>query len=73
MLRIADSDIVKIDSRHENKVLPTAVIDPTENQILSIEDIQKSQLITTIYHKNNPDIPFNFLLKSLMEHSVYSI
>ena len=33
VLRIADSDIVKIDSRHENKVFSTAVIDPADNQI----------------------------------------
>ena len=43
VLRIADSDIVKIDSRHENKVLSTAVIDPADNQILSVEDIQNRQ------------------------------
>ena len=73
VLRIADSDIVKIDSRHENKVFSTAVIDPADNQILSVEDIQKPQLVITTYHRNNPDVPFNFLQKSLMEHSVYSI
>lgn len=60
VLRIADSDIVKIDSHHENKRLSTAVYDPTDNQILSVEDIQKPQLIITTYHKNNPEIPFNF-------------
>ncbi len=60
VLRIADSDIVKIDSRHENKVLSTAVIDPADNQILSVEDIQKPQLVITTYHRNNPDVPFNF-------------
>lgn len=60
VLRIADSDIVRIDSRHENKVYSTAVIDPADNQILSVEDIQKPQLVITTYHKNNPDIPFNF-------------
>ena len=73
VLRIADSDIVKIDSRRENKVLSTAVIDPADNQILSVEDIQKPQLVITTYHRNNPDVPFNFLQKSLMEHSVYSV
>lgn len=60
VLRIADSDIVKIDSRHENKVFSTAVIDPADNQILSVEDIQKPQLVITTYHRNNPDVPFNF-------------
>ena len=56
----SDSDIVKIDSRHENKVFSTAVIDPADNQILSVEDIQKPQLVITTYHRNNPDVPFNF-------------
>ena len=60
MLRIADSDIVRIDSRHENKVFSAAMIDPADNQILSVEDIQKPQLVITTYHRNNPDVPFNF-------------
>lgn len=60
VLRIADSDIVKIDSHHETKRLSTAVYDPADNQLLSVEDIQKPQLVITTYHKNNPEIPFNF-------------
>lgn len=36
------------------------MIAPTENQILLIENIHKSQLAITTYHRNNPDIPFNF-------------
>ena len=60
VLKIADSDIVKIDSHLENKMLSTAVYDPIDNQLLSYEDIQKSQLVITTYHKNNPEIPFNF-------------
>lgn len=60
MLRIADSDIVRIDSRHENKVFSAAMINPADNQILSVEDIQKPQLVITTYHRNNPDVPFNF-------------
>ena len=60
VLRIADSDIIRIDSHHETKLLSTAVYDPTDNQLLSVEDIQKPQLVITTYHKNNPEIPFNF-------------
>ena len=45
---------------NENKVFSTAVIDPADNQILSVEDIQKPQLVITTYHRNNPDVPFNF-------------
>ncbi len=60
VLRIADSDIVSIDSHHENKRLSTAVYDPMDNQLLSVEDIQKPQLVITTYHRNNPEIPFNF-------------
>ncbi len=60
VLRIADSDIVKIDSHHETKRLSTAVYDPADNQLLSVEDIQKPQLVITTYHKNNPEVPFNF-------------
>lgn len=60
VLKIADSDIVKIDSHLENKMLSTAVYDPIDNQLLSYEDIQKPQLVITTYHKNNPEIPFNF-------------
>ena len=36
------------------------MIDPADNQILSVEDIQKPQLVITTYHRNNPDVPFNF-------------
>ena len=51
VLRIADSDIVKIDSRHENKVFSTAVIDPADNQILSVEDIQIDEIETQLHIK----------------------
>lgn len=60
VLRIADSDIVDIRSRHELKSLTTAVFDQQSNQLLSRDDIQKPQLVITTYHKNNPDIPFDF-------------
>lgn len=53
----------KSTARHENKVLSTAVIDPADNQILSVEDIQKPQLVITTYHRNNPDVPFNFFAR----------
>lgn len=61
VLRIADSDIVDIRSRHELKSLTTAVFDPqNNNQLLSRDDIQKAQLVLTTYHRNNPDVPFDF-------------
>ena len=60
VLKIADSDIVDICSRQELKSLTTAVFDPSENKLLSREDIQRPQLVITTFHKNNPDIPFDF-------------
>lgn len=61
VLRIADSDIVDIRSRHELKSLTAAVFDPqNNNQLLSRDDIQKPQLVLTTYHRNNPDVPFDF-------------
>ena len=61
MLHIADSDIVNVSSKHELKPYTTAVFDPLNNNtILSMDDIQKTQLIITTYHKNNPAVPFDF-------------
>lgn len=60
VLRIADSDIVDIRSRHELKPFTTAIFDSTSNQMLSRDDIQKPQLVITTFHKNNPAIPFDF-------------
>lgn len=60
VLKIADSDIVDIRSRQELKSLTTAVFDPSENKLLSRENIQRPQLVITTFHKNNPDIPFDF-------------
>lgn len=60
VLRIADSDIVDIRTRHELKPFTTAVFDPISNQLLSRDDIQKPQLVITTFHKNNPEIPFDF-------------
>lgn len=42
------------------KPLTTAVFDPQSNLLLSRDDIQKTQLVITTFHKNNPDIPFDF-------------
>lgn len=61
VLHIADSDIVNVSSRHELKPYTTAVFGPLNNNtILSVDDIQKTQLIITTYHKNNPAVPFDF-------------
>lgn len=61
VLHIADSDIVNISSKHELRPYTTAVLDPlSNNTILSMDDIQKTQLIITTFHKNNPDVPFDF-------------
>lgn len=61
VLHIADSDIVNISSRHELKPYTTAIFDPlNDNTILSMDDIQKTQLVITTYHKNNPTVPFDF-------------
>jgi hypothetical protein len=60
VLKIADSDIVDIHSQHELKQLTTAVFDPQSNLLLSRDDIQKPQLKITTYHKNNPEVPFDF-------------
>lgn len=61
VLHIADSDIVNVSSKHELKPYTTAVFDPLNNNtILSMGDIQKTQLIITTYHKNNPTVPFDF-------------
>lgn len=60
VLKIADSDIIDIRSRRELRSFTTAVFDPQNNQLLSRDDIQKPQLIITTFHKNNPEIPFDF-------------
>lgn len=60
VLRIADSDIVDIRSRREMKSLTTAVFDPMANKMLSRDEIMKPQLIITTFHRNNPEIAFDF-------------
>ncbi len=61
VLHIADSDIVDMSSKHELKPYTTAVFDPMNNNtILSMDDIQKTQLIITTFHRNNPAVPFDF-------------
>lgn len=61
VLRIADSDIVNINSRQELRPFTTAVLDPKNgHSILSVDDMQKLQLTITTFHKNNPDVAFDF-------------
>ena len=61
VLHIADSDIVNISSRHELRPYTTAVFDPqNNNNILSVDDIQKPLLIITTYHRSNPYVAFDF-------------
>lgn len=61
VLHIADSDIVNLSSKQELKPYTTAVFDPLNNNtVLSVDDIQRTQLIITTYHKNNPTVPFDF-------------
>ncbi|MBQ7425886.1 MAG: ATP-binding protein [Prevotella sp.] len=60
VLKAADSDIVDIRSQHELRSLTTAVFDPLNNQLLSRDDIQKPQLKITTFHRNNPEVPFDF-------------
>ena len=60
VLKAADSDIVDIRSQHELRSLTTAVFDPLSNQLLSRDDIQKPQLKITTFHRNNPEVPFDF-------------
>ena len=63
VLKAADSDIIDIRSQHELRSLTTAVFDPKSNQILSRDDIQKPQLKITTFHRNNPEVPFDFDLE----------
>ena len=60
VLKAADSDIIDIRSQHELRSLTTAVFDPLSNQLLSKDDIQKPQLKITTFHRNNPEVPFDF-------------
>ena len=60
VLKAADSDIVDIRSQHELRSLTTAVFDPLSNQLLAKDDIQKPQLKITTFHRNNPEVPFDF-------------
>ena len=60
VLKAADSDIIDIRSQQELRSLTTAVFDPLSNQLLSRDDIQKPQLKFTTFHRNNPEVPFDF-------------
>lgn len=71
VLKAADSDIIDIHSQQELKSLTTAVFDPQSNQLLSREDIQKPQLKITTFHKNNPEIPFDFYTEESIGTQVF--
>ncbi len=60
VLKAADSDIIDIQSQHELKTLTTAVFDSQSNRLLSRDDIQKPQLKITTFHRNNPEVAFDF-------------
>lgn len=60
VLRIADSDIVEIQTQRELKPLTMATYDWQNNQIISKDEIQKMQLKITTFHRNNPEVPFDF-------------
>ena len=60
VLKAADSDIIDIRSQQELRSLTTAVFDPLSIQLLSRDDIQKPQLKFTTFHRNNPEVPFDF-------------
>ncbi len=60
VLNVADSDIIDIQSQRELKPLTMATYDLQNNQIVSRDEVQKMQLKITTFHKNNPEIPFDF-------------
>ena len=60
VLNVADSDIIDIQSQRELKPLTMATYDLQNNQIVSSDEVQKMQLKITTFHKNNPEIPFDF-------------
>ncbi len=60
VLRIADSDIVDIRSQVRPKPFTAAVLDSQSNRILSRDDIWRPQLEITTFHRNDPEIPFDF-------------
>lgn len=60
VLNVADSDIIDIQSQRELKPLTMATYDLQNNQIVSRDEVQKMQLKITTFHRNNPEIPFDF-------------
>ncbi len=60
VLNVADSDIIDIQSQRELKPLTMATYDLQNNQIVSRDEVQKMQLKIITFHKNNPEIPFDF-------------
>lgn len=66
VLHVADSDIIDIQSQRELKPLTMATYDLQNNQIVSRDEIQKMQLKITTFHRNNPEIPFDFYQEESM-------
>ena len=66
VLHVADSDIIDIQSQRELKPLTMATYDMQNNQIVSRDEIQKMQLKITTFHRNNPEIPFDFYQEESM-------
>jgi len=66
VLHVADSDIIDIQSQRELKPLTMATYDMQNNQIVSRDEIQKMQLRITTFHRNNPEIPFDFYQEESM-------
>lgn len=60
VLHVADSDIIDIQSQRELKPFTMATYDLQNNQILSRDEIQKMHLKIITFHRNNPEIPFDF-------------
>lgn len=66
VLHVADSDIIDIQSQRELKPLTMATYDLQNNQIVSRDEIQKMQMKITTFHRNNPEIPFDFYQEESM-------
>lgn len=58
-LQIADSDIIDIKIRKENRLSKNLKADFSANKA-SIEEIERPHLIITTYHKSNPNVAFDF-------------
>ena len=60
VLHVADNDIIDIQSQRELKPLTMATYDLQNNQLVSRDEVQKMQLKIITFHRNNPEIPFDF-------------